>query len=53
MAKKIYTNDTLRKNKAHFQNELKMYVNQRLFEKNLISEDMYCSAKELLLKKAG
>ena len=53
MTKTAYTNDTLRKNREHFQNELKMFVNQKLFEKNLISEDMYSTVKELLLKKAS
>lgn len=53
MAKASYINDTLRKNREHFHNELKMYVNQRLFEKNIISEDMYRTVKEVLLKKAS
>lgn len=46
-------NDTLRKNRERFNNELKMFVNQKLFDKHLISEDMYCTAKELLLKQAS
>lgn len=36
-----------------FNNELKMFVNQKLFEKGIISEDMYWTAKELLLKEQG
>lgn len=47
-----YTNDTLQRNKERFWNELKIYVNQRLFEKEIISEDMYWTVKEQLQKKA-
>ena len=43
----------LRDNRERFEQELKMYINKRLFDKHIISEDMYFAAKELLLKKAG
>ncbi len=46
-------NDTLKKNREQFKNELKMFVNQKLFDKHLISEDMYWSAKELLQRQAS
>ena len=32
---------------------LKMYINERLFSKNLITEDMYWSAKEHLIRQVG
>ncbi len=51
MTNTVLTNDTLKKNNAQFQTELKMYVNQRLFDKKIITEDMYSSCKEQLLKK--
>ncbi len=53
MTDTVKTNDTLKKNREQFKNELKMFVNQKLFDKHLISEDMYWSAKELLLKQAS
>lgn len=53
MTKTVQANDMLRKNREHFQNELKMFINQRLFDKNIISEDMYWSAKDALLKQAS
>ena len=53
MTKNLSTDDTSQKNKEHFANELKLFVNERLFEKNLISEEMYWTAKELLLKQSG
>lgn len=37
-------------NREHFYNELKIFVNQKLYEKNIITDDMYWSAKEQLLK---
>lgn len=46
-------NEKLRKNREQFNNELKLWVNRKLFEKQLISEDMYNTAKELLLKQAS
>ena len=45
--------ESLRDNRERFEQELKMYINKRLFDKHIISEDMYFAAKELLLKKAG
>ena len=47
------TNDTLKKNREQFTNELKMFINQKLFDKHIISEDMYYTAKEVLLKQAS
>ena len=46
-------NEKLRKNREQFNNELKLWVNRKLFEKQLISEDMYNTAKDLLLKQAS
>ena len=45
-------NDTLAKNKQRFDTELKMYINQRLFDKKIISEDMYSAAKDVLIRQA-
>ncbi|MGN0180374.1 MAG: hypothetical protein ACI4DY_13205 [Monoglobaceae bacterium] len=53
MTKTVQANDTLKKNREQFNNELKMFINQKLFDKKLISEDMYRTAKELLLKQAS
>ena len=53
MTKTVKANDTLKKNREQFNNELKMFINQKLFDKHIISEDMYWSAKELLLKQAS
>lgn len=53
MTNTVKTNDTLKKNRERFNNELKMFINQKLFDKHIISEDMYWSAKEILLKKAS
>ena len=53
MANAMQTNDKLNKNREQFKNELKIFVNQKLFDKHIISEDMYWTAKELLLKQAS
>ena len=53
MTKIVKANDTLKKNREQFNNELKMFINQKLFDKHIISEDMYWTAKELLLKQAS
>ena len=53
MTKTVQANDTLKKNREQFNNELKMFINQKLFDKRIISEDMYWAAKELLLKQAS
>ena len=45
------TNATV--NKVHikkFEDEIKLLVNQRLFDKGLITEEMYMKAKSLILK---
>lgn len=46
-------NDTIKRNREQFNTELKMFINQRLFEKHLISDDMYRTAKELLIKQVS
>lgn len=53
MEKNIQAYDTIEKNREKFNNELKMFVNQRLYDKRIISEDMYLTAKELLLRQAS
>ena len=53
MTNTVQANDTLKKNREQFNNELKMFINQKLFDKHIISEDMYWTAKELLLKQAS
>lgn len=53
MTKNVQANDTLKKNREHFLCELKMFINQKLYDKHIISEDMYFTAKELLLKDAS
>ncbi len=53
MANNVHANDTLKKNRENFAVELKMYINERLFSKNLITEDMYWSAKEHLIRQVG
>ena len=53
MTKSVQVNDKIKRNRELFNNELKMFVNQRLFEKKLISEDMYWTAKEILQKQAS
>ena len=51
MINTVLIDDTLNKNMTKFQTELKMHINQRLFEKKIITEDMYASCKEQLLKR--
>ena len=41
------------KNKDRFESELKLYINRRLYEKKIITEEMYSHAKAVLIKKAG
>ena len=53
MTKTVQANETLKKNREQFNNELKMFINQKLYDKHIISEDMYLAAKELLLKQAS
>lgn len=53
MQKSAQVNDTVKKNRENFNIELKMFVNQRLFENHIISDDMYRTAKELLIKQAS
>ena len=51
MTKKVQANKGTYREKANFEHELKMFINQKLFDKHIISEDMYWTAKELLLKQ--
>lgn len=51
MIKATETSEKQRENRALFLHELKMFMNQKLFEKNLITEEMFRTAKELLLKQ--
>jgi len=53
MTKTVQANDTLKRNREQFLSELKMFINQKLYDKQIISEDMYWAAKELLLKNAS
>ena len=53
MSKIVQANENIKKNTENFNNELKMFINQKLFDKHIISEDMYWTAKELLLKQAS
>ena len=53
MTKTVQANDTLKKNREQFNNELKMFINQELFDKHIFSEAMNWAAKELLLKQAS
>lgn len=36
-----------------FAQELKLYINKRLYEKQLISEEMYSEVKDRLVRQAG
>ena len=53
MANNVHADDTIRENRENFAVELKMYINEKLFSKNLITEDMYWSAKEHLIRQVG
>lgn len=53
MDKKVQADSILKRNRDVFHRELKMYINKKLYEKNLISEDAYLNAKEYLIKQAG
>ena len=53
MIGKNTTDDMMALHDRRFRSELKMYINQRLYDKRIISEDMYSHAKETLLKKVG
>lgn len=45
MTKTVQANDTLKRNREQFNNELKMFINQKLFDKHIITEDMYGQPK--------
>ena len=49
----VQANEILRKNRENFNVELKMFINKKLYEKNIISEDAYLNAKDFLIKQAG
>lgn len=51
MQKNNQPDDTLKKNRSLFLGELKLSVNQSLFDKHIITEDMYRTAKDFLLKQ--
>lgn len=53
MVNNVHADDALRKNRENFAIELKMYINEKLFRKNLITEDMYWSVKEHLIRQVG
>ena len=48
----VQANEILRKNRENFNVELKMFINKKLYEKNIISEDAYLNAKDFLIKQA-
>lgn len=50
MPKTVQAYECLNANRKQFERELKIYVNEKLFQKKIISEDMYYNAKEILLK---
>ena len=52
MKNNVQADEVLRKNRDNFNIELKMFINKKLFEKNIISEDTYLNAKEFLIKQA-
>lgn len=45
--------DSIKKNREQFNAELKMFINQKLYDKHIITENMYRTAKEILLKQAS
>lgn len=49
----LLKSEKMKKDTDRFYNELKMFVNQRLFDKELISEEMYWSVKEVLIKQSN
>lgn len=49
MAKKVQTDELFKSNNS-FDIELKLSINQTLFDKGKISESMYKTAKEMLIK---
>ncbi|MBS7298690.1 MAG: hypothetical protein KIG65_06365 [Eubacteriales bacterium] len=53
MTKTVQENDTLENNRQQFLCELKIFINQKLFDKHIITEDMYHTAKEILLRRAS
>jgi len=53
MTNGMYAGDITKLERDRFNNELKLFVNRRLFDKHIISEDMYNAAKDLLMKQVG
>ncbi|MBO5136209.1 MAG: hypothetical protein J6C17_02375 [Clostridia bacterium] len=51
MSCQIKNDEKLINNYNRFNNEVKIYINEKLFEKNIISEQMYFDAKEVLIKQ--
>ena len=52
MPNKVYSNDITKTEKSRFESELKLFVNRRLYDKHIISEDMYIAVRELLMRQA-
>lgn len=52
MSKTVQAKDFYTENRKRFQNELKIYLNQRLFDKKIITEEMYMLAKDSLVSEA-
>lgn len=44
--------EKIEKNRGRFVAELELFINRRLLDKRLISEEMYKRAEEIILKKA-
>ena len=46
-------NKTSEENKRRFYTELKLFINQKLYEKQIIDESMYHTVKEKLIKQTN
>lgn len=53
MTKPVQANKVFKKNTERLNNEIKLHINQKLYDKHIISEDMYLTAKAALIKQAG
>ncbi|MBQ2897463.1 MAG: hypothetical protein IJE46_03960 [Clostridia bacterium] len=53
MSKNVQAKDFYTERRKKFETELKIYVNQRLYDKKVITEEMYMFAKDFLINKAG
>lgn len=52
MPKSVQAYNKSKKNRTQLNTEIKLVINQRLFDKHIITEEMYQSAKEQLIKQA-